>query len=75
MQLVYPPKHQSFRPLKFELAVMDFYKILFTYSDEMICYDLILMMHMCTRVKDRVKVKFLCVFELYCVELNFYVWN
>jgi hypothetical protein len=35
-----PPKkkkHQSFRPLKFELAVMEFYKIfeiLFTYSDE-----------------------------------------
>jgi hypothetical protein len=28
MQLVFPPKRQSFRPSKFELAVMDFYKIL-----------------------------------------------
>ena len=34
-----PPKHHSFRPLKFELAVMEFYKILFTYSDE-ISYQL-----------------------------------
>jgi hypothetical protein len=29
-----PPKHKSFRPSKFELAVMEFYEILFTYSDE-----------------------------------------
>jgi len=27
MQLVCPQKHQSFRPSKFELAVMDFNKI------------------------------------------------
>jgi len=49
MQLVYPQKRQSFRPSKIELAVMDFYKILFSYYNEisykMIFYDLILIFY------------------------------
>ena len=51
MQLVYPQKHQSFIPSKFELTVMDFYKILWNimikqvFSYKMICFDLILIFY------------------------------
>ncbi len=40
MELIYPPKHQSFRPSKFDLAVMDFYKILLNFISIILWYML-----------------------------------